>query len=690
MPLKTTSFQASKKRSLPSSSLPSSSSSSKQQKQQQLKFGYRTILLVSIVVGVGCFYIGLLVGATTAATTSSKSCSNSNNNINNNNDDECWSPTDPRLVSMIQKQVKENVARQTQQLLSLRSNSGSNNQNQQQIDVGGGSSSNELDASSKLRFPQETVGRIASGLSRVNRDEFAALFDTGVPLDASTKGNSEVLILYQHLDSIPSSPTLSYQATAAKSLHDEIPFIESVHDATVNCDNLHIILTDYSRPKQCIAIMGQYESFHIQKFMRLPPDKDQNDNDERAETGGGSGGKLDSSLPLRLVNRGAQSSGRKSSKVPTKDMTVEYWNTILLHYLSNLNTTLEQELSPIAKSVASYSYDSNTIIVMVCNYGQSELLLNFICNANSKHLDLSNVLLFATDQETYDMATSLGLTSFYHPNMFGLNDSTKSMPKQAAKRYADKNFMSMMAAKVFVVQMISMLGYNLLFQDVDVIWYQHPLQWFEEQEKSRNLLFDIYFQDDGNHALFYAPYSANTGFYYVRHNDRTQYFFNSLLLAGDLILSTHSHQIALIALLNEHASMYGLKVKIWERHTSTEFPGGFTFHRKFDYMKDLVSGRLEGTKDMPYIFHMSWTLNKDNKILYYRQMGEWYLQNTCIGSTKDKILRGKADEVGTTSTTMTALCCSTEPLITCHYRDKPSKIPCKDSPPIDKGKPSFW
>ena len=109
----------------------------------------------------------------------------------------------------------------------------------------------------------------------------------------------------------------------------------------------------------------------------------------------------------------------------------------------------------------------------------------------------------------------------------------------------------------------------------------------------------MYFQDDGNHALFYAPYSANTGFYYVRNNDRTRYFFNSLLVAGDLILSTHSHQIALIALLNEHASMYGLQVKIWERNLE-EFPGGYSFHRKPDFMKKIVQGKAQ-----PYIFHMS-------------------------------------------------------------------------------------
>ena len=34
--------------------------------------------------------------------------------------------------------------------------------------------------------------------------------------------------------------------------------------------------------------------------------------------------------------------------------------------------------------------------------------------------------------------------------------------------------------------------------------------------------------------------------------------------------------------------------------------------------------------------------------------------------------------------------CSSEPLISCHYRDKPSVIPCKDRPSMDGNGASFW
>jgi len=150
-------------------------------------------------------------------------------------------------------------------------------------------------------------------------------------------------------------------------------------------------------------------------------------------------------------------------------------------------------------------------------------------------------------------------------------------------------------------------------------------------------------------------------------------------MAGDLILSTHSHQVPLVALLQEHASMYGLRVKILSR-TEDDFPGGHAFHRRKSFMQDIITGAVQ-----PFIFHMSWTHNKENKIKYYRQLGEWFLQDQCIQKTVDQITGGGGAEAD-----LLQSCCAAEPLFSCHYRDKPSKLPCKDSPPIDKGARSWW
>jgi len=241
-------------------------------------------------------------------------------------------------------------------------------------------------------------------------------------------------------------------------------------------------------------------------------------------------------------------------------------------------------------------------------------------------------------------------------------------------------------AKVLCVHLVNQLGYHVLFQDADVVWYRNPLPFFWNESATSMYDFDMYFQDDGAHSVRYAPYSPNTGFYFVRNNERTQYFFSTFVKMGDIILQSGSHQSALTAVLNEQTSYRGLKVKILSRDgddfygTDSNFPGGYHFHRSSEYMKRMFSGEIK-----PYMFHMSWTKNKANKRLFFEQMGDWFVEDKCAGSTAETIL-----ESAQKGSTLVSLCCSAEPLFECHYRDKPSIKPCRSSPPIDEGHKSFW
>jgi hypothetical protein len=260
------------------------------------------------------------------------------------------------------------------------------------------------------------------------------------------------------------------------------------------------------------------------------------------------------------------------------------------------------------------------------------------------------------------------------------------MPQQAARRYGDGKFTGMMFAKVFCVHLLTQLNYNVLFQDADVVWYRHPLVYF--QNITDNMDFDMYFQDDGAHSVRYAPYSPNTGFYYVRAVDRTRYFFHCLVKLADTIQQSGSHQSALTSLLNEHVSYRGLRVKIFSRDTM-EFPGGYHYHRNRPYMKEWISERLnhnlysDGNSSKalirPYIFHMSWTTNKENKRKFFQQLGDWYVSPKCIGKRRLQLPEPVMES-----------CCSAKPIVSCHYRDKPSIIPCKKSPSIDKNGRSWW
>jgi hypothetical protein len=485
----------------------------------------------------------------------------------------------------------------------------------------------------------ESLNRLVSGAVRVNKNDFMNVYDYGNPNHPYDE-NEEAIILYNSPNAYPSSKNYDEDKDSV------FPFMKNVEEATENCLTLDVVLFD-KKKNPCLAIVGGFQFYHIQNWMRV----------------GEHGTRLERSYPLKVVGRGRTASGTNVFRPPTLENINEHHKT-LQQYL-NTQESLFSELKPILERIAI----ENTIIVMTCNFGQVTLLLNFVCSSKSQGFDLKNVLLFATDQETYDLANRFGLNAFYDKKNFG------SLPSREARSYGDKTFTAMMYAKVVTVQAVNMLGYDVLFQDVDMFWYTNPLVFFHDKHSSL-YNFDVLFSMDGAKTQRYAPYDANTGFYYVRYNLKTQYMLTCLLYAGDLIKKVHSHQAAFQAILSEHSSLFGLKVKTLPE---AQFAGGHTYHMNKQLMKRIIRKEVQ----LPYIFHMSWTNNKKNKILYMKQMAMWFMQDQCIDKSISQIDLENGEDI-------TNKCCSLDPLITCYYRDKPSFIPCKDSPPIDKGRRSFW
>jgi hypothetical protein len=253
--------------------------------------------------------------------------------------------------------------------------------------------------------------------------------------------------------------------------------------------------------KQCIAIMGNWESAHVHKWKRPEGRRKQELKyapSQRAE------------LPSREETRAS--------------------NSDLQSYLSVYEDAREN-LRPIADKVArggSVDGERGPIVVMVANHGQSQFFINFVCAANSRGLDISRILLFATDQETYHLTESMGIAVFYDDRVFA------SIPSGAAKVYHDINYGRIMMSKVYCVHLINSMGYDLLFQDIDLVWYKNSLDYFKTVASQD---FDMYFQHDGEHhpERFAPPLAANTGFYYVRHNERTEHFFSVFVRMGDLV-----------------------------------------------------------------------------------------------------------------------------------------------------------
>ncbi|KAL7448519.1 hypothetical protein ACHAWC_003027 [Mediolabrus comicus] len=521
-------------------------------------------------------------------------------------------------------------------------------------------------------FP-DTTRQFVEGILSVSNKEFLhnPNYDFGVPFKSASE-HADALILYNTKRSIP---------TSDKSLHDAAIHGEkdtghiaktSMSTALENCDAMNVIFLPYgytqTRPSMndCYTIMGNFESYHINRYFRMPDFETTNKHERE----------LKPSHPLRHFGRVTLPKGIAEFDVPEvwrnyrrgeKGFVLEHFDA-LRTFVENVDTVQSELKELITKRNA---VRDNTVVVMTVNVGQSELLANFVCAARSRGLDISNVVVFPTDIESKTLAEGLGVTTYFDEKNLG------ALPKGEARMYGDKIFASMMYAKILCVVYVSMLGYDVLFQDVDMVWFKDPLEYFHDPSNTSIQNFDILFQHDGSGQMRYNPLSANSGFYYVRANKKAQYVFTSLLYHGAFVRKSKSHQQVLVQLLLEHSSMFGTKVKVFDKLETDMFPGGYHYHQHWDTIKDIVNG-----KSNAYLLHMSWTENKDNKLKFFRQMGEWYLQDHCISNDF------QGEEVSDGS--LISHCCSAEPIFSCHFRDKPSKKPCWDSPCIDKRCRSFW
>lgn len=244
-------------------------------------------------------------------------------------------------------------------------------------------------STSSFQFPP-TMSRYLVGMARTDKMDFVNTLDLGVPIDDPANNaragpkEKDVLVLYQKASALP---------TDYKTQNDSgaVPEFSS-QEALEHCDYVNVILTDHSMGRnQCWAMVPQYESYHVQKWMRVRPMQG-----------------MAPTEPLRLVSRGMKTNGRNDFDPPSRKH-IDKGMEMLQNYFQNLEASLA-ELKPLAEKVAT---PKKTVTVMVVNFGQSELLVNHVCASKARGLDTSSILVFATDEESKELATSLGLTAFY-------------------------------------------------------------------------------------------------------------------------------------------------------------------------------------------------------------------------------------------------------------------------------------
>lgn len=265
----------------------------------------------------------------------------------------------------------------------------------------------------------------------------------------------------------------------------------------------------------------------------------------------------------------------------------------------------------------------DNIILMVVNEGEIDLLLNFICSCYINQLPINNVIVIAASEEIVPSIQSTGVICLYH-------SSFAFVSRIASAEYLDSVFVDMMWYKSFSLYLLLKLGYHVLFQDVDLVWFRDPFPYFyqrslpyqrEHQEKSfASSPPDGYFSDDGQRSMRFTPMYANSGFYYITASPRSAYFAWTVMTAFDILQVSGSHQnvftLRLIEAMDGPAG--GFKPRILSLY---DFPNGRVYHHDRPYMMSLRDGN-----EQPYNFHMCWTKNKTQKITNFKRVSMWYLR----------------------------------------------------------------
>jgi Nucleotide-diphospho-sugar transferase len=342
-----------------------------------------------------------------------------------------------------------------------------------------------------------TLAKLLVGAATTDLNDFVRALPLGAPLNGNkgvaTDRSKGVLLLYLSAAALP-DPAGEQRRTNSSggAIWQGAP----LEEATRNCRQIKHALTSTQSfmrsDRSCVVLVGRgrsAEEFHVQKWKR-----------PNSAVAGQAAAKKSSAWNLAgryeyIDDRSFNAGMRIVPRTKTQALS----RMELQSYLGAFDSALDA-LRPLAESVARAGTDKvqGTVIVLVTNYGHSVLLRNYVCAARAVGMDTDKILVVATDRPTLELGRSLGVATFYHEQLFA------GIPEAASKIYGDTQYSKIMMSKAYCVHLVSQLGYNILFQDVDIVPYQpNLLEWWIDVAKSG---YDLYFQFDFSTRPNYAPW----------------------------------------------------------------------------------------------------------------------------------------------------------------------------------------
>ncbi|CAM0954617.1 unnamed protein product [Alopecurus aequalis] len=139
------------------------------------------------------------------------------------------------------------------------------------------------------------------------------------------------------------------------------------------------------------------------------------------------------------------------------------------HLQSHSSGTLKAADVPYSlRALLQFVADENRSVVLgVAGASYREMLMSWVCRL--RHLGVTNFVVCAMDQETYEFSVLQGLPVFRDPL------SPKNVSFDDC-HFGTQCFKRVTKVKSRIVLEILRMGYNVLLSDVDVYWFNNPVQ----------------------------------------------------------------------------------------------------------------------------------------------------------------------------------------------------------------------
>ncbi len=244
--------------------------------------------------------------------------------------------------------------------------------------------------------------------------------------------------------------------------------------------------------------------------------------------------------------------------------------------------------------------DRQATIAMNCDERFVALFENWAASCDHAGINTRDcTLVFTTDLQAKQRVEALGYVAYLD------EDSELLASLGDSETYGDIAWCQYMFHQNWVIKQLLMFDTDVLFQDVDLVWTRDPVELLHGQADDGAAIQAIY---DGPNGRF-QPLYANSGFMYFRPTQQVRSFWDQVYAEHRWVAYYRSQQEPLNVLLAAYAHR-GLDVRILEEDI---FANGH-----------LYCGNRTAPDD-PWITHMSWTANLEEKLERYRAFNLWFL-----------------------------------------------------------------